>query len=77
MSNTTKKILITMAITSVTVVLLELIAVAITLSQPNKIAYQASEEDQCVMFLQTSNQTFYKLKSYEHGTCEYTKGDLK
>ena len=77
MSNTAKKILITMAITSITVVLLESIVVTIALSQPKKIAYQASQEDQCVMFLQTSNQTFYKLKSYEHGTCEYTQGGIR
>lgn len=57
--------------------MLRLIDITIALSQPKKIAYQASEEDKCVMFLQTSNQTFYKLKSYEHGTCEYTQGGIR
>lgn len=54
-----------------------LIGVISGLSQPKKIAYQADQEDQCVMFLQTSNETFYELKSYERGVCEYTRGEIK
>ena len=72
MNNTTK---ITMAI--ILAVGIPFISLVVETSQPKKIAYQASEEDQCVMFLQTSNETFYKLNSYENGTCEYTKGDLR
>jgi len=62
---------------AVIAMLLSLTSLVAALSQPKKIAYQADQEDQCVIFLQTSNQTFYELKSYDRGVCEYTRGEVK